>query len=126
MKLNNLYTTDLHAEGAECEILDGEGKKTGLFITVMGVDSQVFRDHAKKQQKAYIEALRSKKEKDFDDEDMSIDGMVAATISWRGTDEEFSPELCRELYTKAPYVKDQVDRFIAERANFTKAKPKKL
>lgn len=123
MKLSNLYTTDLHADGAECEILDGEDKPTGLFITVMGVDSQVFRDHAKRQQKAYIEALRSKK--DFDDEDMSIDGMVAATISWRGTSEEFSPELCRELYTKAPYVKDQIDRFIADRANFTKAKPKK-
>ena len=123
MKLSNLYTTDLHADGAECEILDGEDKRTGLFITVMGVDSQVFRDHAKRQQKAYIEALRSKK--DFDDEDMSIDGMVAATIGWRGTSEEFSPELCRELYTKAPYVKDQIDRFIADRANFTKAKPKK-
>ena len=123
MKLSSLYTTDLHADGAELEILDGEDKPTGLFITVMGVDSQVFRDHAKKQQKAYIESLRSKK--DFDDEDMSIDGMVAATIGWSGTSEEFSPELCRELYTKAPYVKDQVDRFIADRANFTKAKPKK-
>tara|TARA_E500000318_G_C3451743_1_gene169043 strand:+ start:217 stop:588 length:372 start_codon:yes stop_codon:yes gene_type:complete len=122
MNISDLYTTDLHADGAECEILDGEGNQTGLFITVMGVDSPVFRAEAKKQQKAYIEAIRN--EKDFDDEKMSIDGLVAATVGWRGTDEEFSKKLCKELYSKAPYVKEQIDRFMADRANFTKAKPK--
>lgn len=122
MNINELYTTETHADGAECEIFDGEGKDTGLFISVMGIDSPVFRSEAKKQQKAYIEAIRN--DKDFDDEKMSIDGLVAATIGWRGTDEEFSKKLCRELYSKAPYVKDQIDRFMADRANFIKAKPK--
>ncbi len=122
MKLNELYTTDLHDAGSELEILDDQGKKTGLFVKVVGVDSCIFRDQAKKQQRAYIEALRNKK--DFDDDLFAVDSLVAATIGWRGTDEKFTKKLCKELYTKAPYIKDQVDLFIADRANFTKAKPK--
>jgi hypothetical protein len=122
MKISKLYTTDLHDAGSEIEVLDDQGAKTGLFITVVGVDSTVFRAQAKKQQRAYIESLRSKK--DFDDEAFATESLVAATIGWRGTDEKFTKKLCKELYTKAPYIKDQIDLFIADRANFTRAKPK--
>lgn len=123
MKLAELYTTDLHEDGAEVEIVDGSGEKTGLFLKVMGIDSSVFRSHTKKQQRAYIDALRTGEE--FDDEKYTIEALVSATIGWRGTDEKFSKELCEELYLKAPYIKDQVDRFMADRANFIPAKPKK-
>jgi len=122
MKISKLYTTDLHDAGSEIEVLDDQGEKTGLFITVVGVDSTVFRAQAKKQQRAYIESLRSKK--DFDDEAFATDSLVAATIGWRGTDEKFTKKLCKELYTQAPYIKDQIDLFIADRANFTRANPK--
>tara|TARA_Y100000361_G_C11131776_1_gene329406 strand:+ start:467 stop:838 length:372 start_codon:yes stop_codon:yes gene_type:complete len=123
MKLDTLYTTDLHDEGAEIEILDYSNKPSGLYIKVVGVDSKIFRNEAKKQQKLYIEAVREKK--DFDDDEVSLNSLVASTIGWRGTDQKFSKKLCKELYQKAPYVRDQVDRFIAERGNFIKAKPKK-
>jgi len=123
MKLSELYTTDIHDAGSELTVLDGEGNETPLKIKVAGLDSAVFRSNTKTQQKAYIEALREKKE--FDDEDLVIDGLVSCTIGWRGTDQKFDKVLCKELYLKAPFVKDQVDRFIGERANFTKAKPKK-
>jgi len=123
MKVSELYTTDLHDAGSEVEILSEQSEPTGFFITVAGLDSKVFREQTKIQQKKYLEAYR--KGKDFDDEDLLIDGLVATTISWRGTDEKFSKKLCKELYVKAPYVKDQVDRFIGDRENFIKAKPKK-
>jgi len=122
MKVSELYTTDLHDAGSEVEIFDDQGNKTGLFIRVVGIDSAIFRAQAKKQQKAYMESLRSKK--DFDDETFGTDTLVAATIDWRGTDEKFTKKLCKELYTKAPYIKDQIDSFMADRANFTSAKPK--
>jgi len=109
MKISKLYTTDLHDAGSEVEVLDDQGAKTGLFITVVGVDSTVFRAQAKKQQRAYIESLRGKK--DFDDEAFATDSLVAATIGWRGTDEKFTKKLCKELYTQAPYIKDQIDLF---------------
>lgn len=125
MKITDLYTTDIHDEGSEVRILDGDGNETPLYIKVAGMDSIVFRAQAKAQQKAYIEALRQNKDKDFDDEEMIVNGLVECTLGWRGTDQKFSKKLCKELYKKAPFVKDQVDRFIGDRANFTKAKPKK-
>jgi hypothetical protein len=123
MKVSELYTTDLHDAGSEVKILDDLGRETGLFIKVMGMDSSTFRAEAKKQQKAYVESIRSNK--DFDEESMTIDSLVASTIGWRGTDEKFTKKLCKELYTKAPYIRDQIDTFMADRANFTKAKPTK-
>jgi len=123
MKISELYTTDLHDAGSEIEILDDQGEKTGLFITVAGMDSSVFRGAAKKQQKAYMESIRNNK--DFDEESMMIDSLVASTLSWKGTDEQFTKKLCKELYTKAPYIREQIDTFMADRSNFTIAKPKK-
>mgnify|MGYP003118587636 CR=1 FL=1 len=118
MKLDTLYTTDDHNEGAEVEILDYSDNPTGLFIKVVGMDSKIFRKEAKRQQKAYIESIREKK--DYDDENLLLDSLVESTLGWRGTDQKFSKKLCRELYSKAPYVKEQVDRFIGDRENFIK------
>ena len=123
MKLNELYTTDLHDEGAELRILDGEGNETDLYIKGRGMDSKAFRQHAKRHQKQYLEALRQKK--DFDDEELNIQGLADCTIGWRGVDEKFSKKMCLELYRKAPYIKEQIDTFMGDRANFIKAKPKK-
>ncbi|HAW80126.1 MAG TPA: hypothetical protein DCX27_10705 [Balneola sp.] len=123
MKINTLYTTDEHDAGSEVEITDFSGEPTGLFIKVCGVDSKKFRDRAKIQQKAYVEAFRA--EKDFDDDEIQLETLVECTLGWKGTDEKFSKKLCKELYLKAPYVRDQIDRFMGDRSNFTKAKPKK-
>jgi len=123
MKLDELYTTDLHDAGAEVRILDGEGNETDLYITIAGMDSKAFRAHTKRHQKAYLESLREKK--DFDEEKMTVAGLTDCTLGWRGVEEKFSKKLCSELYSKAPYIRDQIDNFMGDRANFTKAKPKK-
>ena len=123
MKITELYTADLHNEGSEVQILDQNGNKTNLHIKVVGMDSTAFRKHTKRYQKAYLEALRSNKE--FDEDSLSIQGLVDCTVSWRGVDEKFSKKLCEKLYSQAPYIKDQIDTFMGDRANFTKAKPKK-
>jgi len=123
MKLDTLYTTELHDAGAEVRIYDDKGKKTDLLITVVGMDSKAFRKHSKRHQKAYLEALRSKKE--FDDDELNLQGLVDCTVGWRGVEEKFSKKLCSDLYKNAPYIKDQIDTFMGDRANFTKAKPKK-
>lgn len=123
MKLNELYTTESCEVGAEVQIKDGLGNLTNLYIKIKGVDSKAVRQHNKIQRKAYIESLRS--EKPYDEDKYLIDGLVKATIGWRGTTDKFSQKACRELYENAPFVCEQLDEFIAERANFTKAKPKK-
>jgi len=123
MKLNDLYTVENHEDGAELQIKDENGKKTPLWLTVKGTDSLTYRNELKKQKTAYVEASRN--DKTLDTDNFVIDTLVASTSGWRGTDEEFSKELCRELYENAPFVKEQVDDFMTERKNFTKAKPKK-
>ena len=70
---------------------------------------------------AYFEAAQ--KNKDVDTDKFVTDALVACTIGWRGTDEKFTKKLCRELYEKAPFVKEQIDSFMVDRSNFTKAKP---
>lgn len=123
MKLKSLYTVENHEDGAELQVKDENGKKTPLWLTVKGTDSLTYRNELKKQKNAYVEASRN--DKTLDTDDFVIDTLVASTSGWRGTDEEFSKELCRELYENAPFVKEQVDDFMTERKNFTKAKPKK-
>jgi hypothetical protein len=123
MKLTELYTVDIHEQGSEVRVQDDEGNNTALWIKVKGMDSVSYRRELKKQKTAYFEAAKNGTE--VDTEKYVIDALVACTIGWRGTDEKFTKKLCRELYTKAPFVKDQIDLYIAERANFTKAKPKK-
>ncbi len=123
MKLTDLYTVDIHEQGSELQIKDGEGELTPLFITVKGVDSVSYRNEFKKQKAAYLDASQTGKEVDTDK--FVVSALVACTVGWRGTDEKFSKKLCKELYEKAPFVREQVDTFMVERKNFTKAKPKK-
>ncbi len=123
MKLDSLYTADIHEEGSEIRIRDDAGKLTSLYIKVKGIDSITYRRELKLQKKKYFEAEQRGSEIDADE--FVVDALVACTIGWRGTDEEYSETLCRELYSKAPYVKEQVDGFMAEKKNFTKPKSKK-
>jgi hypothetical protein len=60
-----------------------------------------------------------------DEEGGEIDLLTAVTIGWRGLKSgkdtvEFSPEVAKGLYENAPSVASQVDRFVADRVNFTK------
>lgn len=123
MKLNSLYTAESHESGAEVRINDIEGKPTALYIKVKGVESATVRKFKKKRLEAYVDSKQ--KDIEFDEEKFIVDGLLEATIGWRGTDEKFTAELCRELYTEAPHVAEQVDDFIADKRNFTKAKRKK-
>ena len=120
MKLTELYTVDAHEDGSYVEIFDDEGSKTPLSIKVKGTDSLSYRKELKKQKTAYFTAAQNGTE--VDTEKFVIDALIECTKGWKGTDEKFTKKLCRELYTKAPYVKDQIDSHIAERKNFTKAK----
>ena len=64
MKLDDLYTADIHEEGSEVRILDRSGNETNLYIKVKGVDSPSFRKWSKSHSKKRLEALRQSK--DFD------------------------------------------------------------
>tara|TARA_R100001230_G_C5574935_1_gene95570 strand:- start:115 stop:486 length:372 start_codon:yes stop_codon:yes gene_type:complete len=123
MKLKDIYTVDDHELGAEVRIRDGEGKLTPLYIKVKGLDSIAYRKQLRLQKRKYQEALLQNKE--LEEDSFVVSALVESIIGWRGTDEKFSKKLCEELLTKAPFVRDQIDEFISDRKNFTKAKRKK-
>jgi hypothetical protein len=122
MDIEDLNTRDAAEEGAEVRIFNPLKKEmSDLFIKVKGIDSDEYR--AKNAQlRQQIVASRMAKE-EFDAEQAEMDILVAITVGWRGlTDKgesvEFSEKKCRQLYRAAPYIRDQLDRFIADRANF--------
>tara|TARA_R100001440_G_scaffold62200_1_gene82261 strand:+ start:359 stop:730 length:372 start_codon:yes stop_codon:yes gene_type:complete len=123
MKLKDIYTVDDHELGAEVRIRDGEGKLTPLWIKCKGVDSASYRKQIKVQKRKFQDALINNK--DVDEDSFVVDALVESIIGWRGTDEKYSKKLCKELLEKAPFVREQIDAFMSDRANFTKAKRKK-
>jgi hypothetical protein len=122
MELNDLLTTESHGVGAEMRVRGPDGNLTDCYITLVGVDSDLWdkvmtesRDtliKAGKQGRNAIVKIKA--------------GMIAdASLAWRGftfngEEIEFSREKALELYISAPYIMTQCDGFIAERANFMK------
>lgn len=71
-------------------------------------------------------------EQSVEDEADLIELLAACTVGWRGVLEKaktepvpFTAEACRQLYQSFPVIRDQVDGFIASRANFIPASSKK-
>lgn len=117
--IDQLYTVEDHEKGAEMQVRDQVGKPLDMFITVIGVDSKRWR-------KTKTEASRKLLEDKADPDKVIIDSLVEATIDWRGFMSEgkeldFTKKKVRQLYQNAPYIAEQVDRFIADRANFIKS-----
>lgn len=115
MDLKQLYTVEAHESGSELQIISPiDGKLTDFHIRVMGPDSKRYRE----AMRAFHRTLLEKSDNG------EIDMLVAITKDWRGLKDgksavEFSPAAARDLYTNAPFVATQVDRFIADRKNFT-------
>jgi len=117
MDINDLYTVDKHDEGAEMQVKDQLGNKLDCFITIAGIDSKAWKQSFAKQKRKLISG---------DDSNAAADLYTGVSLGWRGfvsNDEElkFSKKAIKQLYINAPYLIDQVDTFIANRANFTKS-----
>ena len=71
-------------------------------------------------------------EQSLEDEGDLVDLLATCTMGWNGVLEKgkkqpvpFSQEACRQLYKSFPVIRDQVDAFIANRANFILASSNK-
>lgn len=128
------YNVEVTAEqGAWMELespVDGEvlmtDKNEPVRIKLLGTDSKVWRNKNRETQRARINSMVRKKAKNIDytisDED-ACEMLAECTIEWSGIDEkgkalEFSEEAARDLYTRYIWVREQVDIFINDRANF--------
>lgn len=120
-----LFTADTHEEGAEVEIVGIDFKPTDVKIRVVGKDSKTFERVEESAKRRYLESEGT-------DEVSVEDRLADMTLSWSGVPDPrekefkelpFSKENAKLFYEKAPFVREQVNRFINDRANFMKASP---
>lgn len=129
-------------KGATVEIFSPtSGGSIGLHIMILGKDSDNFKAITTAQNKKRLTKMMrgnlvkpdliSQGELDSD----AVDALVAVTKGWfsdaAGLKPEslsikageetvsFSAENCKRLYTEMPWIKEQVDAAVADRANFT-------
>jgi len=98
-----------------------------ITITLVGTDSDVFR----KAQRSILDRRLNQKGKTklsaAELEEEAVTTLISCTLGWSGIvldGEElaFNKDNVRKLYSRTdlPWIRDQVDEFIADRANFLK------
>ena len=96
------------------------GAELGATVTVIGTDSKAFRNLAKQRAIAAI----NRKESDTHDAEADNISMIAKCIlGWSGiaegeTEITFSFENAVMMLTKYSWLREQIDRFVGDRANF--------
>jgi len=111
-------------EGAWKEIEDPEtGEPTGMHLKVLGEDSETYQKYLRKYRDKHLKrGTKALKWDNFETE--RTESLVACTVDWdgikyQGQEIEFSKENVRWLYTTFRAIRDQVDEFMGDRANFS-------
>jgi hypothetical protein len=116
-------------DGAVLNIVHPETEELidGMTITLLGQDSKVYRKlQMGKQQAALNRMAKGKKAIDLDAEKLSedsIEDLVKLTTAWTGfaldgKSLEFTSDNVRMVYTDWAWIKEQVQEFVGNRANF--------
>lgn len=131
-------TKTLAETGVEMPVRLLDGKpliaRTGepVSITLLGSDSNQYRALTRAQVRKRMEQLaggnRTLTDADMDENDREVlDVLVACTVGWKavldtsGTPIPFDADNVRKLYVAYPVVREQVEAFISNRANFIPA-----
>jgi hypothetical protein len=131
MDLSKFNVKQMAEKGADLELLDPEGEpllqdKKPVTIKLLGTDSTTWRNLNRDRSRALSIKMQKKRSKQIDftmsDED-SCEMLAACTLGWAGIDEnkkplEFSKEAAYEMYINHLWIREQVDAFIGDRANF--------
>ncbi len=128
MDLNKLKPVKAD-EGSVLELRHPESEEpiAGMTITLLGQDSAIYRKISIAKQQAVLSRMsKGKKALDLDAEKLaedSIDELVKLTVDWSGfkldgKDLECNPKNARTVYSEWPWIKEQAQEFVANRANF--------
>lgn len=128
VSLDRFDTRTRANEGVEIELKHVKtGEPMGCFITVLGTDSDAFRRLKTDRERQALDLI-SKKGADGDlsaeeREEAALALLAGCTVGWRELEQGgkplvFSPAAAAQLYRDYPPIREQVDRAIANRANF--------
>jgi len=95
----------------------------GMKITVLGTDSKTYRDAVKSRMR---QRVNQRKKQDFDPDKAEREGLellADLTVDWQGIELDgeslkCTRENCVKVYGRFSWIREQVDEFIADRANF--------
>lgn len=103
------------------------GAKQYVTITLLSSDSNEYKRVSHKVANRKLKKITARgripKLTAEETENDQLDLLVACTLGWEnvvyeGQPLEFNPENVRMLYSKVPVIREQVDAFIGDRANF--------
>lgn len=97
-----------------------------VTITLLGQDSKAWRAKNKEYQQKRIAKMAKNRKREIDfsvSDEEACDLLAACTLGWVGIEEggkaiEFSRDAAYDLYMRFPWIREQVDTFIGDRANF--------
>lgn len=126
-----IFDTSVAEEGVPMEV---KHPRTGavltqedgspITITLLGMDSKVMRRLVLEQQRQTLKARQKGEIPDLDQAQQdAIDLFVAATVKWSGIvlggiTLECTPANARRLYIQSPRLREQIDLFLGNSANF--------
>lgn len=119
MQLSNLLTKPKHDSGVWYTVVDpATGNETNFRILVSGMDSKIYRTETR----ALASRMVAGEELDPDLEQAKIIAKLVrewhGLIDDDGKDVAFTPEAAESLLSNSPFLCDQIDRFVSNRANF--------
>ena len=111
----------------EFEYLRGDGRSTGVFISVIGGQAPKVMEFTRKyfNQRRTQEALAQKRGKEItrmieDDEDFGVDYAAIRIAGWKGIAEPFTPDAAKILCRNNREIREQIMEASDNLANFTK------
>ena len=100
-------------------LMDSDGKP--ITITLLGKDSDAFKKRQNEiDNRRYAAGARLKLTAEALKAD-SVSLLAKCTVGWSGITEECTYDNAVKLYSKVGEIREQVDVFIGDRANFSKA-----
>jgi hypothetical protein len=141
MDIGKLDTVSACNAGAEIELMHPvTQKRLGIFVNVLGKDSDVCREHFRVTVNDNLRKAAMAKKRGKDEEvqtyekslERGIDLLVACTLGWRTVDDgqetptitmngeamAYTKANAKRLYEAMPWIKTQVDEAIVDLENF--------
>jgi hypothetical protein len=125
--LSKLDTGEAAEKGAVLEILHPtENTLLGIKITLAGADSDLYRQTVNKSVNKRVQRMKPGQSLPFTAEEQEESGLVllaTCTLAWEGvvldgTELPCTKENAKTVYKRFHWIKEQVDAFIGDRANF--------
>lgn len=116
-------------QGAKLELLDKHGKPSGEWIQLLGADSKEYQQRFQQHQQRRLGRLQRPGGAKISQQEMDneiVDRLVVCTKDWsfklaNGEKLPLTPQNTENIYRKSLLIREQVEIFINDRANFTSA-----